>query len=61
MPSAVGLLILGIVLLVVDYFVPMPPPLHTLLRVLGWICAIVGALLLILAILGLSVGFAPLR
>lgn len=52
-------LIIGIILLVVAYQVPqLPPPVRTLCQVFGWILAIIGGILVVLAILGVAV---PLR
>jgi hypothetical protein len=52
-------LIIGVILLVVAYQVPqLPQPVRTLCMVFGWILAIIGGILLVLAILGVSV---PLR
>lgn len=52
--NAIALLIVGIVLLIVLYFVPqIPPPVRTVGNIIGWICVVVGALLIILAAAGL--------
>ena len=51
----VALLIVGIICLVVAYYVSMPPGLKTVLNVLGWIFVAVGALLLILFLLNIPV------
>lgn len=53
--SALGALILGIILLVVAYNVAMPAPANTLCRVLGWILTIVGAILIVLSLVGVAV------
>lgn len=45
-----ALLIIGIILLVVGWFVPMDARLRTLLKVVGVICLVVGALILILGV-----------
>jgi hypothetical protein len=47
-----ALLIIGIVLLVVAYFAPLPHPLNVVCNILGWICTIIGALLLVLLLVG---------
>jgi len=55
--SIVALLIIGVVLLILAYTIPqMPPPVRTILNVLGWILVAVGLILLVLALLGLGPG-----
>lgn len=46
------LLIVGAVLLIVGYLVPMPPPLHTLVLIAGAICAVVGGIYLVVDLIG---------
>jgi hypothetical protein len=56
--SGIALLIVGIVCLVVDYFLrstpDVPPIAHTVLRVVGWICVIVGFIVILLSFLGIA-------
>jgi hypothetical protein len=51
--NAVGLLIIGVVVLIVLYFVPkMPPPLYVVLSIIGWCAVAVGGILIVLGMLG---------
>jgi hypothetical protein len=58
--SAIGLLIVGVVLLILAYYLPMPPGLKTALNIIGWICTAIGGILLIAAVLGLSLATGKL-
>jgi hypothetical protein len=46
------LLIVGAILLIIGYLVPMPAPLGVIIRVAGCICLAVGVILLIVALVG---------
>jgi hypothetical protein len=50
------MIIAGIILLVVAYFVDLPGPLDTLALVLGWILVLVGLVFLVLGLIGRPVG-----
>jgi hypothetical protein len=53
--SAFGALIVGIVLLILAYFIPqLPPSVRTVLNILGWILVAVGIILIVFALLGVS-------
>ena len=55
--NAVALLIVGVVILIVLYFVPRPPaPLWIIGNILGWCCVAIGGILIILGLLGIVVG-----
>jgi hypothetical protein len=48
-------LVVGIVLLVVAYRVPrLEPAVRQLAQVFGWVCALIGGLLVIAALLGVT-------
>ncbi len=51
-----SLLILGVVLLIVAYMVPMPPPLTILLKVLGIICVAIAAIIIVAGVLPVAGG-----
>lgn len=56
MGSALIVFAIGIALLVIAYQVPsLGPPARTLCLVFGWILAIIGGVLLVLAVLGVPV------
>ena len=42
------MIVVGIILLLVGYFAPLPMPLDQIAIVIGWILVVVGAILLIL-------------
>lgn len=50
------MIVVGIILLVVAYFVNLPGPLDTLALVLGWILLLIGLAFLILGLIGRPVG-----
>jgi hypothetical protein len=51
--SALGMVIVGVILLTLAYFLPqMPPPVRTVLNILGTILLIVGAILLVFSLFG---------
>jgi hypothetical protein len=50
------LLIVGVVCLIVAYYVSAPPPLKTVLNIIGWICVAVGLILFVAGLFGV-----PLR
>lgn len=56
--TGLGLLIVGVILVIVAYFLPAttPPPLKTILNVIGYCCLIVGLILVILALFGVVTG-----
>jgi hypothetical protein len=45
------LLIAGVILLILGYMLPAPPPVPVILRIFGWIALAVGILLLVVALL----------
>jgi hypothetical protein len=49
-------IVIGIILLVVAYWVNLPGPLDTLALVLGWILLLIGLVFLVLGLIGRSVG-----
>jgi hypothetical protein len=52
-----GLLIVGIICLVINYFLPAgstPPIIRTVLNIVGWICIIIGVILLVASLLGIA-------
>lgn len=51
MPAPLLLIILGVVLIVLAYYLPMPPPLNRLCMGVGVICVAVGLILLVYALL----------
>lgn len=53
-PNPILLLIVGIVCLVVAAYVTAPPPVRTILNVVGWICVAVGAVLILARLLGVT-------
>ena len=50
------MIIVGIILLVVAYFVNLPSPLDTIALVLGWILLLIGLVFLVLGLIGRPVG-----
>lgn len=53
LPLWAVLIVVGVIALVVDYFVTAaPPPVHQLLKAVGWILIIVGIIVLVVALLG---------
>jgi hypothetical protein len=50
------MIIVGVVLLVLAYVLPMPYPLGELMDVGGWILLVLGVVFLILGLLGRPVG-----
>lgn len=50
------MIVVGIILLVVAYFVNLPGPLDTLALVLGWILLLIGLIFLVLGLIGRPVG-----
>jgi|KBSMisStandDraft_5_1062788.scaffolds.fasta_scaffold5197038_1 hypothetical protein len=50
------MIIVGIILLVVAYFVNLPGPLDTIALVLGWILLLIGLVFLVLGLIGRPVG-----
>jgi hypothetical protein len=61
--GSIGLLIVGVICLIIAYYLPpsAPPPLRSILYIVGWICVAVGLILLLAAILGVPVGLGALR
>ncbi len=54
--SAIGLIIVGVILVIVAYYVPPAPPfLKVILNVAGWICIAVGVILLVAYLLGIPI------
>lgn len=59
-----GLLIVGIILVILGYYLPSmgaPPPLRTICLIVGWICIAIALVLLIAGLLGIAVGVGSLR
>lgn len=53
--NPVALLIVGVVVLIVLYFIPaMPPPLRIVLNIIGWCFVAVGAILIVLGVIGVA-------
>jgi hypothetical protein len=50
------MIIVGIILLVVAYFVNLPGPLDTIALILGWILLLIGLVFLVLGLIGRPVG-----
>ena len=50
------MIVAGIILLVIAYWVNLPGPLDTLALVLGWILLLVGLVLLVLGLMNRPVG-----
>ena len=50
--GAIGLLIIGAVLVIVAYYLTAPPPAKTICNIVGWCCIAVGLILLLAALLG---------
>ena len=50
------MIIAGIILLVVAYFVNLPGPLDTIALILGWILLLIGLVFLVLGLIGRPVG-----
>jgi hypothetical protein len=54
--SAIGLLIVGAVLVILSYYLPAePPPVKMIVSAAGWICIVVGVILLVAYLLGLPI------
>jgi hypothetical protein len=49
------MLIVGAALLIIDYFATLPPPVHTILKILGWILVVVALILFVFGLLGAPV------
>lgn len=59
-----GFLIVGVVCLILAYYSPrmaMPPPLTTLLYVVGWVCIAVAIILLLAFLLGIPLVLGPIH
>lgn len=52
------LALIGVVLLVIAYRVPMPPPMPIILQVVGWVMVVVGLALFLLGLFGVGVAYA---
>ena len=52
LPQPIALLIVGVVCLIVAYYVSMPPPVKTIVNVVGWICVAVALILMLASVLG---------
>ncbi len=50
------MIVLGIILLLVSYFAPLPAQLDQIANVVGWILLIVGVVMVILGAVGRPVG-----
>ena len=56
--SWVGFLIVGIILLIIAWYsprFPAPPPVTTILNIIGWVCVAIAIILLVAGLLGLAV------
>jgi uncharacterized membrane protein len=49
-------IVLGIILLLISYFAPIPAQLDQIVNVVGWILLIVGVVMLVLGATGRAVG-----
>ena len=59
-----GFLIVGVILLILAYYAPrlgMPPPLQTILSIVGWICIAIAIILLIALLLNVPLALGPIR
>ncbi len=50
------MIVLGIILLLISYFAPIPAQLDQIVNVVGWILLIVGVAMLVLGTTGRAVG-----
>lgn len=50
--SWLALLLIGVVVLIVGYMAPLPHPVPTILRIVGWIMVAIGGILLVLGLFG---------
>jgi hypothetical protein len=50
------MIVLGIILLLISYFAPIPAQLDQILNPIGWILLIIGVVLLVLGAMGRAVG-----
>lgn len=57
--SAVGLLVVGIVLLILGYNAPMPPPAPRICVIVGWCLFAVGLLFVVLGLIGVTAYSLP--
>jgi len=60
----IGFLIVGVILLILAYYSPrlgMPPPLQTIMSIVGWICIVIALILLIALLLNIPFAFGPIR
>ena len=56
--TAIGLLIVGVVVLIVGYYAPLPPLGKIITNIIGWACVAVAAILILASLLGLSTGLS---
>jgi hypothetical protein len=56
--SWLALVIVGVILLVIGYWAPLPPPLPVILQIIGWILFAAGVLFLILGLVGTGAAYA---
>lgn len=53
LPLWAVLLVVGVILLIVDYFITLaPPPVHALLKAFGWCLIVVAIVVLVVALVG---------
>lgn len=50
--SWLALVLVGIILLVIGYWAPLPPPLPVILQIIGWVLFGIGIVLLVLGLVG---------
>jgi hypothetical protein len=50
------MIVLGIILLLISYLVPVPAQINQIIYPVGWILVIVGVVLVVLGAMGRSVG-----
>jgi uncharacterized protein YhhL (DUF1145 family) len=50
------MIVLGIILLLISYFAPIPAQLDQIVNVVGWILLIIGVVMLVLGSTGRAVG-----
>jgi hypothetical protein len=51
--NALAFIIVGIILVVVAYFAPLPPPAKLIFNIIGWCALLIGVVLLVFGLLSI--------